>query len=528
MPDYDAIVIGAGHNGLAAASVLAKEGQRVLTLEKNRYVGGMAATVEIFEGFKFDIAAGTLFPLSRQVVDDLELEKCGLEFVDAPKDVAVGAIGVGTPGDKSLIVYSDAGQMMKHMLEDHGEGAVQGMMALRDFCTTAGESIDRFNALRRPKSLGAIIDAAPTLQAKDMMRIAFFGSAMDLINVFFPDPDKHRVIRGQLAFAAVQSASMGPYSPGTALCLVYTLASLSGDEAYGRHVRGGMGRIMEGLQKSIEAKGGEVRLGSPVKKVSVKNGTAVGVELQSGEAIPASVVLSNLDPYATFIGMVGEDNLPSDFVHGVKRINFNNTYLQIHAALREPPRLGGDYAFANEAGAGYLGDLSMFHSPEHLERSWDACKWGRVPEDPVFTCVFPSRGDDSLAPAGCHTAYIFAYYFPVAAPREQHGRLKNEMADKVIDKITRYAPNFRDAIVNLAVFAPYHYESMFGCTNGDFTHGLIRPEQMCDFRPVVGWSRYKTPVENLYLCGAGCHPGPGVTFLPGYNSAHEVLKSQGR
>ncbi len=529
MADYDAIVIGSGNNGLAAATVLAKKGVKVLALEKNSYVGGMAATRELFQGFKFDIAAGTIFSLNSRVVEDLELEKCGLEMANAPTEAQILFIGFSAPGESPLISYRDKSQMAKHMLEDHGEDAVQGMMGLREFCSTTAESKNLFKALSPPGSLAATIDAAPTVQAKDMMRIAFFGSAMDLIGVFFPNPDKHKVMRAQMAFLAIQSASMGPFSPGTALCLVYTLAYLSGGQKrYGGHVKGGIGKLMEGLQGSVEESGGEVRLNSLVKRVLVDSGKACGVELQSGEKITATVVLSSLDPYATFMRMVGEDNLSADFVSMVKRINFNNTYLQIHVALKEPPRLAGDYAFANEPGSGYLGAMGMFHSPEHLEQCWDACKSGRIPEDPIVSCSFPSHGDDSVAPPGCHTAYIFVNYFPVTAPRDQHGRLRNEMADRVIDKITRYAPNFRDAIVDKAVLAPYHYESMFGCTNGDFNHGLVRPEQMCDSRPVAGWSQYKTPVENLYLCGAGCQPGPGVTFLPGYNSAHEVLKSWSR
>jgi phytoene dehydrogenase-like protein len=521
MPDYDAIVIGAGHNGLAAATVLAKEGLRVLTVEKNRYVGGMAATVELFEGFKFDIAAGTLFPLSQQVTDDLELEKWGPGFLEAPE---IWSCSIGTSDEKPLLSYGDPIQYMKHLHEDHGADAVQSVIKLQEFCSAAAAPLDRFNALSPPRSLGQIIDAAPTTQAKERMRKAFFGSAMDVINEFFPDPVKHKQIRGFLAFMSVQSASMGPYSPGNALCLVFSLATNGGaEQQYMRRVKGGMGRLMEGLQRSMEQKGGEVRLNTPVEKVLLEDGKAVGVELQNGEKITANVVLSNLDPHATFMRAVGEENLPSDFVRAVKRINFNNTYLQIHAVLRELPEFTGEHAWLNDPR--FRGGVSMWQGPDHLERCWDACKWGRIPDDPCVSYSIPSYTDASLTTPGYHTAYIFSYYYPVTAPREQHGRLKDEMANRVIDKITRFAPNFRDAIVHKAVFAPYHYESMFGCTNGDYTHGLIRPEQMGDFRPVVGWSRYGTPVQNLYLCGSGCHPGPGVTFLPGYNCAHEVLKS---
>lgn len=530
MANYDAIVIGTGNNGLAATTVLAKNGVKVLALEKNSYVGGMAATVELFEGFKFDIAAGILFPLSTQVIDGLELENCGLERIERMDKPSIESVSI-MPGQTPLISSSDPDQNDKHLKEDHGgDETLQRMAEFQEFCNAAAEPIDRFTELRPAKSLGAIIDAAPTIKAKDMLRRAYFGSAMDVIDEFFPDPEKHKQIRALLSFMSVQSASMGPYSPGNAFCLIYSLASNPKiNWQGGRRIKGGMGKLMEGLQRLAEQNGGEVRLSSPVKKVLVENGRAVGVELESGEKITAAVVLSNLDPYSTFIRMVGEDNLSSDFIRMVKRINFNGTYLQMFLTLKELPEYTGEYSWLNDLRLKDGGvAVSLRQSPEELEQCWDDCKYGRIPKELPWSFGMPSLPAEGMGKPGYYTVSIYTYYFPVTAPRDQHARLRDEMADRIIDKITGYAPNFRDAIENMAIFAPYHYESMFGCTNGDFCHGLIRPEQMCDFRPVVGWSRYKTPVENLYLCGSGCHPGPGVTFLPGYNCAHEVLKSQRR
>lgn len=518
MTDYDAIVVGAGHNGLAAATILAREGLKVLDLEKNRYVGGMAGTVEHFKGFKHDIGAATIFPLSDRIVEGLELRKRGLELIDTP----TLSCNIGGPGEKPLIWYSDETRMMEHLRDDHGEDALLGLAGLFEFCRIPAQAIDRFNPLSPPKSLGALIDAAPTVQAKDMLRKCFFGSVMDLVNEFFPDPNRHKPIRGVLAYLGVNSAGyMGPSTPGSAFCLVYAMAT-NGEGQFMRHVKGGMGMIAEGLQRSIEEKGGEVRVSTPVKTILVENGKAVGVELENGEKITAEVVLSNLDAYATFIRLVGEDNLPSDFVRLVKGIDHRCPYIQILLTLKGLPEFAGDFAFANDNSLRWA--MGIFPSPEHVERCWDACKWGRIPEDPILGYQIASVWDDSLAPPGYHSGSIFVPYFPVTAPRDQHGRLKDEMADKAIAKMNKYAPNFRDAIVDKAVFAPLHFETMFGCTNGDFTHGVIRPDQMLDFRPMVGWSGYKTPLENLYLCGSGCYPGPGVTFIPGYNSAHEVLK----
>jgi len=320
----------------------------------------------------------------------------------------------------------------------------------------------------------------------------------------------------------VDSTGLGPYSPGTAFSLAYHLAAM----AVGIHyqlVKGGMGMFSEAIRKAVEDNGGEVRLGTRVKSILVENGKAIGVELRDGERITAHVVLSNLDACATFTRLVGEDHLPSDFVRMVKRIKHTNPYLEIHVTLKELPEFVGGLAFANKDKIRW--SMSYIPSADHLERCWDACKWGKVPEEPYSSYYIPSLLDDSLAPPGYHTATFWSQYFPVTAPRDQHKRLKEEMADKVIGQMCRFAPNLKEAIVDRVVFSPLHYEKMLGATEGDYSSGLMRPDQAFDFRPVVGWADYKTPVENLYLCGATCHPGPGVNGVPGYNSAHVVLKN---
>jgi phytoene dehydrogenase-like protein len=518
MADYDAIVVGAGHNGLAAAVILAKEGLKALVLEKNSYVGGMAATREFFKGFKHDVAASILFPLSERIVEDLELEKYGLQVIDTP----ILTSSTGVPGESPVIFYSDPVKLMEHIQRDHGGDAVQGLAGVFAFCNTAAEALDRFNPLSPPKSLGAVIDAAPTVQAKNALKKCFFGSVMDVINEFFPDPNRHKLIRSFLAFMAIQSTYRGPYTPGSALCLAYGLASPAMGQLM-RRIKGGIGMLPEGLRRSFEEKGGEVRLSTRVRRILTENGKAVGVELRNNEKITAKVVLSNLDASATFMRLVGEDNLPADFVRMVKRIKCGAPFIQIHCTLKELPEFTGDLAFANKDNIRWL--MCYNRGPEHYQQCMDDIKWGRIPEDPMFTYYISSVWDDSMAPPGYHSATFFSFYFPLIAAGAHHNQLKEEVADKMISQASKYAPNLRDAIMDRVVFTPLHFEKMFGITNGDYTHGLLIPGQMFDFRPVTGWSGYKTPVENLYLCGSACHPGPGVTAVPGYNSAHEVLKN---
>jgi phytoene dehydrogenase-like protein len=286
-----------------------------------------------------------------------------------------------------------------------------------------------------------------------------------------------------------------------------------------------MGSISEALQRSVEANGGEVRLRSSVKRVVVEDGKAIGVELKSGEKIRSRVVLSNLDAFASFIRLVGEENLPGDFTGKVKRIRYANPYIEIHVTLGELPVFEGEMAFANEDNTRWF--MSYIPSADSLERCYDACKWGRVPEKPYSAYYVPSMLDEGFAPEGYHSATFFSQFYPVNAPRTQQDALKEEMADKVIAEMTRFAPNLKHAIRDRVVFTPLNYEKMHGATMGDYSHGLMQPHQMFDGRPVLGWSGYRTPLPNLYLCGSACHPGPGVTGVPGYNSARQVLKDWG-
>jgi len=517
MPDYDAIVVGAGHNGLAAATVLAKEGLKVLDLEKNTYVGGMAATREFFKGFKHNVGAWAFMVFSQQVMEALELQKYGLEVIEPTTSFC----NFGIPGENPFVLYNDPAKLMDHLQKDHGEDAMQGLAAVFEFCRPFAEAWNA-TCFNPPISIGAMMDAAPSLQAKDVLRKCFHASAMDVVDECFPDPKKHKLIQAMIAGMAVDGTSLGPYDPGTAFSLAYHLVPAGIGQFY-KLAKGGMGMVTEALRRSLQEKGGEVRLGSRVKRILIENGKAVGVELRNNEKITAKVVLSNLDASATFMRLVGEDNLPADFVRMVKRIKCGAPFIQIHCTLKELPEFTGDLAFANKDNIRWL--MCYNRGPEHYQQCMDAIKWGKIPEDPMFTYYIPSVWDDSMAPSGYHTLTFFSFYFPLMAAGTQHDKIKEEVADKMISQANKYAPNLRDAIMDRVVFTPLHFEKMFGITNGDYTHGLLIPGQMFDFRPVTGWSGYNTPVENLYLCGSACHPGPGVTAVPGYNSAHEVLKN---
>jgi phytoene dehydrogenase-like protein len=520
LSDADAIVIGAGHNGLAAAATLAGHGLDVLVLEKNGYVGGMSGTREILKGCRNEVGASCLFPLSKEVVDALDFEGNGAEFIDLP----VMAINLPNPGAPPLLFYRNPLRQLAHILFDHGPSAMLGFVRLIRFCKYPAAVMDRFTAGRLPRSMDELIADAPDDAARDQLELVFEGSAMDLIDRFFPDPVKHRTLRALLSFAAIQSTFKGPYTPGSAFCLVYTLA-LNGSGGLMRRVKGGMGSLPEALARSIESKGGQVRLKQTVKRIVVEEGRAVGVELRNGEILRARAVLSNLDKPATFLRLLGEEHLPGELLESVRGIEHKGAWVHLLFKLDALPEYAGEWSSLNRDIHARFGG-AMVPDPEEMQASYEACQRGELPEHVPIAFQIPTIMDPSLAPPGFHIASAYGFFFPCDTPDAERGKLRDEMAERVIDRICLYLPDFRERIVERAVFSSDHFAAMHGATNGDFTHGLIHPEQMLAARSSVPGSAHATPVEGLYLCGAACHPGPGVTFLPGYGCAQEVFQSE--
>ena len=516
MSDYDAIVVGAGHNGLTAAALLQQAGLRTVCLEANTYAGGMAATVELIDGFRYEIAGSVQFPMPPQIAKELGLDT--LPTVDSE----VMSVNLGDDGDEAMIFYRDPMQLMTHLTEKHGVDAVTGMAGLIGWSQGPSKALGRFDVRTPPKTIDEMYACASNEAERTAIHEVLFGTAMDAIDRFLPDRRKHAVMRGMLAFLAINSTYRGPYTPGSATCLAFALAVPDDATAMMTKLEGGIGALCDHLLELFVSSGGEVRYRAKVEKILVDGDRVTGVRLRDGSEITAPVVISNLSPDHTLVDLVGGEHLPADLVTRLSGRDHRASFVQIHFALDGLPEFAPPYEFLNEPGM--QGSIGIFNSPEEQQRQWDECRRGVVPDNPSMGMQIPSVHDAGMAPPGKHAASAYAYAFPVEANRDQHGHLKNVMAEKVIDKITRYAPNFRDILIRHITFAPYHMQTMFAAPSGDFCHGLLHPDLMGPNRPgPKGFLDMPVPIEGLYLGGAGCHGGPGITFIPGYNAGHQVL-----
>ena len=516
--EFDCIIVGAGHNGLATALVLARNGHRVLVLEKNDYVGGMGGTREILKGCRNEVGASCLFPLSAEIREYFDFESHGVELIPLPV-MAVNLVGAeGRP----LIFFKNPLKLSFNILRSFGPGAMLGFIRFLKFCQYPARVLDRFTARKAPRKLADLIAGAETTAQREHLELAFRGSAMDIIDRFFPDPVKHRELRASMAFAAVQATYKGPYTPGSGLCLIYTMAQ-EGSEGLMQRVRGGMGRLSESLAKQIEELGGEVRLKQQVSRILVEDNRAVGVELRNGDRLYAGTVVSNLDKQATFNRLLADHTLAEGDQRKVDAFTHRGAFVHMLFKLRGLPRYSHHLDRLNAIPGAKFGG-AMVIDPEDMQRSYESCQRGELPaQPPPLAFQIPTVADPTLAPAGCHIASAYGFYFPCEADKSQRGKLRDQMAEKIIDHISVHMPDFRELIVDQAIFSADHFASMQGVTNGDWTHGLLHPDQMIGERCLIEGTGHTTPVANLFLCGASCHPGPGVTFLPGYNCAHEMM-----
>lgn len=388
--DYDAIVIGAGHNGLTAAAVMARGGLRVLCLEKNHFIGGMASTTELIRGYRFELAGSIQFPVPNMVYDDLDLASCPIY------EPEVQSASVGGADRPPILLYSDPERLLEHLGETLGMEAVLGMAEVAAWAEAPARAIGRFDVRTPPKSLDDMWASATNEAERQALRMAMFGSVMDVVDRYLPDPVKHAPVRSMLAFLSVNSTFRGPYTPGSALCLAFALASPG--TATMSKVRGGLGTIADHLCATFEQHGGELRRHVKVARIVVDDGAVRGVELGDGEVVIAPVVVSNLDPTATFTHLMDAEALPDAFARRVCSIDHRAAYFQAHFALSGLPQYRGPYEVLNEDGGRLGRNVTFFGTAEQMHQTSRAACAASCPSRRRST----SRSRPSANPAWRH------------------------------------------------------------------------------------------------------------------------------
>jgi phytoene dehydrogenase-like protein len=349
-----------------------------------------------------------------------------------------------------------------------------------------------------------------------------FASVTDVLDRYLPDREKHGALRGMLALLAVNTTYRGPATPGTAAAFAYGFAVPDENALLVKKLRGGIGALTSHLQDVFTAAGGELRLRSKVGEIHVAGGRASGVRLEDGSTLTAPVVVSAIAPDLTVTQLVDPSAVPADIRDRFSGVDHRGSYLQMHFALDGTPEFAAPYELLNDPAM--QSNIGIFSTPEELQQQWEDCRRGIVPADPSIALQIPSVNDPGLAPPGKQAVSAFSLWFPIEDTQASYGDMKVEMGRRVIEKITRLAPNFEGLITRHTTFTPKHMGTMFGAPGGDYCHGLIHPEQMGPNRPgPKGYVDQPIPIDGLYLASAGCHGGPGITFIPGYNAAQQAL-----
>ena len=521
---YDVIVIGGGHNGLVNAAYLARAGKRVLVLERRHVLGGAAVTEEVFPGFKFSVCSYVVSLLRPEIIRELDLPRHGLEIL--PLD------GTFTPmpnGDHLWRVNDHAKtrrEIARHSKLDAEAYDEYGkaMIDMAHFVKPIMNMTPPDPASLNPKGLMELLTMGRRFQklsADDKYNQVqlMTMSAVDFLDQWFETD----VLKATMSASGIIGTFLGVRSPGTAYVLLHHyMGEIDGAFRSWGLSRGGTGSISNAIGDAAREFGAEIRTEAPIAKIILKNGQAKGVVLENGDEIYADVVSSSVDPRLTFMKMVGEEHLPTDFVDDIKRYKFRGSSGKVNLALDALP----DFKCMPGAGPHLRGAVSISPSVEYMERAYDDAKYGRYSRRPYIDIVIPSLTDPSIAPPGKHVMSCFVQYAPYNLKEGTWDEQREEFGDTVIDTIAEHAPNIKDIILHRQVLTPLDLEREFGLSEGNIFQGELTLEQLFFLRPAPGWAQYRSPIRNLYMCGSATHPGGGIMGASGRNAAMEILKDK--
>lgn len=534
MHAYDAVIIGGGHNGLVTAAYLARAGLRVVVLERRHLVGGACVTEELWPGYRVSTAAYLCGLLQPKIIADLELERFGYAIL--PKDPAFFS---PFPDGRHLFVWRDdratADEIRRFSTTDalrypDYEAFLARLAVFVEpwLLTTPPDLVHRrWGDLLTAVRLGRGMLGLPPADLVHAVRM-LTQSASDFLDAWFEAPE----LKASLATDGVIGARGGPSTPGTAYVLFHhCMGQAAGKRGLWGFVRGGMGAIAEALANSARRAGAEIRTGADVAQILLHDGHASGVVLGGGEEIRARVVISSADPKRTFLRLLPADAIDPEFRRAVERIRMDGVAMKINLAVDALPQfVAAPRGSRTPDGAGpeHRATIHIGPTVEYIDRAWDDARSGWPSAAPFAELTIPTTYDPALAPPGRHIISIFVQYAPYRLAEGSWDTIKEAYADRVLETIAAYAPNLRDIITHRQVLSPLDLEREYGLTGGDIFHGEMTPDQLFMLRPVPGWSRYRTPVAGLYLCGSGTHPGGGVMGAPGHNAAREILADRRR
>ncbi|WNC68845.1 NAD(P)/FAD-dependent oxidoreductase [Thalassotalea nanhaiensis] len=524
--NYDAIVIGAGHNGLTNAAYLAKAGMKVVVLEKNDYIGGAAVSRELHKGWIYSNCSYVCSLLRQSIHRDLELSKHGLLIVPYG-----GTISFGADGDYIAAFPCDSlnyKEIERHSVRDaaayhrYETDLLRYAKLIRHFLlrTPADPSSLKPRDLKELLHMGKKFGELGEEQIYEFMRFLTM-SAADFLDEYF----ENDLLKSSLASASIIGTALGVYSPGTAYVLLHhVMGDVDGAVGAWGLARGGMGAISAAIANALEESGGEIQTGKGVKQILVKNNKAIGVLLDNGEVINANIIISNLDPKRTFTKIMAQQDIPADLYKKAKNFKIRGSSGKLNIALTGMPKFTGlpDDHWLETGSFAFCGSL------EEMERAYDDWKHQRFSSNPFIEMTQSSCWDPTIAAPGHYFVSCFTQYCPADIEGGWTAEKRDAFAESVLDRIEQHSPNFRSLIAHMEVRTPFEIENEVGLTEGNIFQGELTLDQLMFNRPFPGYAQYRGPVKGMYMSGSGSHPGGGVSSACGANSAREILMDLNR
>ncbi len=528
---YDAILIGAGHNGLICASYLARAGLSVLVLERRHLVGGATVTEELYPGFKYTVCSYVVSLLRPQIIADLDLPRHGFELL--PLD---GTLTPLPDGDHLMRWHDSAAtrlELMRHSVAD-AEAYEHFGKRMYHLCMAVRPILGRVPPDPTSLAPGNLLQMGRVGRdfgrhrehLFDLARLMTMSSA-DYLEEHFETP----ALLGTLSASGIIGTFLGPRSPGSAYVMLHHyMGEIDGQFRAWGLPRGGMGGLAESLASAARSFGVEIRTEAATERILVEKGRAVGVVLAgSGEEIRARTVVSSADPKRTFLQMLQPDEVDPELRSAIERYKIRGSSGKVNLSLDALPEFTCLQGKSPEETRRYLsGALSISPDIDYLERAYDDAKYGRFSRRPYMDIVIPSLIDPSMAPPGKHVMSIFVAYAPYELAEGHWEEQREPFGDAVIDTLSQYSPDLKDLILHRQVVTPWDMEQTIGLTQGNIFHGELTLEQLFFLRPAAGNAAFRTSVPQLYLCGSGSHPGGGVMGAPGQLAAQVILQDAGQ